>query len=64
MFLFPPTGRKHAKEAMLTRKPIIPSKHFIKTYMSSFQEDPVTKISVANGDVAQSHRYYNLLTKD
>ncbi|KAF4528114.1 hypothetical protein B566_EDAN016595 [Ephemera danica] len=48
-------GRKHAKEAMTTRTPIMPSKHFIKTYMSSFQEDPVTKISVTNGAVSNEN---------
>nr|CAD7199459.1 unnamed protein product [Timema douglasi] len=36
-------GRKHAKEAMAKRTPIMPSKHFIKTYFSSFVEDPITK---------------------
>lgn len=46
-------GRKHAKEAMLTRKPVMPSKHFIKTYFSSFHEDPVTKVGASNGDAAQ-----------
>ncbi|XP_067009479.1 mitochondrial import receptor subunit TOM70 [Anabrus simplex] len=35
-------GRQHAKEAMAKRKTIMPSKHFIKTYFSSFIEDPVT----------------------
>jgi import receptor subunit TOM70 len=35
-------GRQHAKEAMAKRTPIMPSKHFIKTYFSSFIEDPIT----------------------
>ncbi|KAJ4429814.1 hypothetical protein ANN_22018, partial [Periplaneta americana] len=34
-------GRQHAKEAMAKRTPIMPSKHFIKTYFSSFIEDPI-----------------------
>ncbi|XP_059471793.1 mitochondrial import receptor subunit TOM70 [Neocloeon triangulifer] len=34
-------GRKHAKEEMSKRTTVMPSKHFIKTYLSSFQEDPV-----------------------
>lgn len=36
-------GAKHAKEAMKSRKPIMPSKHFIKVYFSTFTEDPVLK---------------------
>lgn len=35
------TGKQHAKEAMATRKPIMPSKQFIKTYFASFIEDPI-----------------------
>lgn len=34
-------GRQHAKEAMARRTPVMPSKHFIKMYFSSFIEDPV-----------------------
>lgn len=34
-------GKKNAAEAIKTRQPIIPSKNFIKTYFSSFSEDPV-----------------------
>ncbi|XP_050308004.1 mitochondrial import receptor subunit TOM70 [Anthonomus grandis grandis] len=36
-------GRKNASEAVRTRKHIIPSKNFIKTYFASFSEDPVYK---------------------
>ncbi|KAK9873063.1 hypothetical protein WA026_020796 [Henosepilachna vigintioctopunctata] len=36
-------GKMHAKEAMKTRKIIMPSKNFILTYLSSFSEDPVSK---------------------
>jgi len=35
-------GRQHAKEAMAKRTPVMPSQHFIKTYFSSFIEDPIT----------------------
>jgi import receptor subunit TOM70 len=34
-------GRQHAKEAMARRTPVMPSKHFIKMYFSSFIEDPI-----------------------
>ncbi|XP_026732430.1 mitochondrial import receptor subunit TOM70 [Trichoplusia ni] len=37
-------GRQHAREALAKRVPIMPSKHFIKTYFSAFSEDPITKI--------------------
>lgn len=36
-------GKKNAAEAIKNRQPIIPSKNFIKTYFSSFSEDPVYK---------------------
>lgn len=36
-------GKKHAQEAMKNRTPVIPSSNFIKTYFSSFSEDPVYK---------------------
>lgn len=39
-------GRQHAREALAKRSPIMPSKHFIKTYFSAFSEDPITKIQV------------------
>ncbi|CAH0714388.1 unnamed protein product, partial [Brenthis ino] len=38
-------GRQHAREALAMRQPVMPSKHFIKTYFSAFSEDPLTKIS-------------------
>lgn len=38
-------GRQHAREALAMRQPVMPSKHFIKTYFSAFSEDPITKIS-------------------
>lgn len=31
----------HAKEAMEDREPVMPSKHFIKTFFESFAEDPI-----------------------
>ncbi|CAG9822976.1 unnamed protein product [Phaedon cochleariae] len=36
-------GRKNASEAIKNRKPVIPSKNFIKTYFVSFSNDPVYK---------------------
>lgn len=39
-------GRQHAREALAHRTPVMPSKHFIKTYFSAFSEDPITKISL------------------
>ncbi|CAH0406970.1 unnamed protein product [Chilo suppressalis] len=37
-------GRQHAREALARRRPVMPSKHFIKTYFSAFSEDPIAKI--------------------
>lgn len=34
-------GRQHAKEAISIRNPIMPSVYFIKTYFSSFTNDPI-----------------------
>ncbi|CAG9135253.1 unnamed protein product [Plutella xylostella] len=46
-------GRQHAREALEKRRPVMPSKHFIKTYFSAFSEDPIAKIQIddksANG---------------
>lgn len=39
-------GRQHAREALAKRRPIMPSKHFIKTYFSAFSEDPITKLQL------------------
>ncbi|XP_004925533.2 mitochondrial import receptor subunit TOM70 [Bombyx mandarina] len=39
-------GRQHAREALAKRSPVMPSKHFIKTYFSAFSEDPIAKIKV------------------
>ncbi|CAB3368615.1 Hypothetical predicted protein [Cloeon dipterum] len=49
-------GRKHAKEEISKRTTIMPSKHFIKTYLSTFQEDPVMsyKETNVNGEGDQS----------
>ncbi|KAK0178203.1 hypothetical protein PV328_002176 [Microctonus aethiopoides] len=33
-------GKQHAQEYMIKRTPVMPSKHFIKTYFSSFRSDP------------------------
>jgi hypothetical protein len=48
------TGRKHAKDEMQKRKTVMPSKHFIKTYLSSFQEDPILSNEVMNGEGGDS----------
>lgn len=34
-------GKEHAREAMAKRKPLVPSQHFVTTFMGSFSEDPV-----------------------
>ncbi|VVD04606.1 mitochondrial import receptor subunit TOM70 [Leptidea sinapis] len=39
-------GRQHAREALDKRDPVMPSKHFIKTYFSAFSEDPIAKVNV------------------
>ncbi|KAG6463954.1 mitochondrial import receptor subunit TOM70 [Manduca sexta] len=39
-------GRQHAREALAKRQPVMPSKHFIKTYFSAFSEDPIMKIQL------------------
>ncbi|CAG4975540.1 unnamed protein product [Parnassius apollo] len=39
-------GRQHAREALAKRRPVMPSKHFIKTYFSAFSEDPIAKIQL------------------
>ncbi|XP_023950868.1 mitochondrial import receptor subunit TOM70 [Bicyclus anynana] len=43
-------GRQHAREALSKRQPVMPSKHFIKTYFSAFSEDPITKLYVDEKD--------------
>ncbi|KAG5893355.1 hypothetical protein JTB14_000120 [Gonioctena quinquepunctata] len=43
-------GKKNASEAIITRKPVIPSKNFIKTYFASFSEDPVYKKLLETSD--------------
>lgn len=35
----------HAKEAMLNKEPVKPSHYFVKTYFSSFPNDPVISSS-------------------
>lgn len=34
-------GKQHAKEAMADKTTMMPSRHFIKTYFSSFSQDPI-----------------------
>lgn len=43
-------GSSHAKEAMINRPPIKPSKHFVKSFLSSFSNDPIMKIVVTSSD--------------
>ena len=35
---------------MANRKPVIPSKHFVNTFMCSFSEDPVFNLVKENTD--------------
>lgn len=52
-------GRQHAREALAKRRPVMPSKHFIKTYFSAFSEDPITKIQLeenATGGFAKAKK--------
>lgn len=41
-------GLKHAKEAMLSKQPVEPSKHFVANYFKSFSQDPVHKVVVSS----------------
>ena len=34
-------GKEHAQEAMAKRRPLVPSQHFVTTFMGSFSDDPV-----------------------
>ncbi|CRK86326.1 CLUMA_CG000014, isoform A [Clunio marinus] len=43
-------GMKHAKEAMLTKEPVEPSKHFVVNYFKSFSQDPVHKVVVTSSE--------------
>ncbi|KAF2885063.1 hypothetical protein ILUMI_21118 [Ignelater luminosus] len=51
-------GKQHAAEAIKVRKPRLPSNQFIKTYFTSFSEDPVykklisTEEPIGEGDVS------------
>ncbi|CAG9864461.1 unnamed protein product [Phyllotreta striolata] len=47
-------GKQNAAEAVKTRKPVMPSASFIKTYFSSFSADPVyDKLKEANEPLGQ-----------
>ncbi|XP_013191148.1 mitochondrial import receptor subunit TOM70 [Amyelois transitella] len=55
-------GRQHAREALAKRRPVMPSKHFIKTYFSAFSEDPVTKVQLDDqetGGFAKAKKAFN-----
>lgn len=43
-------GLQHAKEMMLTKEPVEPSKHFVFNYFKSFSQDPVHKVVVTSSD--------------
>lgn len=55
-------GRQHAREALARRNPVMPSRHFIKTYFSAFSEDPITKTNLddsVSGGFARAKRALN-----
>lgn len=41
-------GMKHAKELLKDRKPVNPSKHYVKNYFASFLQDPIVNLSVSS----------------
>lgn len=43
-------GLKHAREAMASKKPVEPSKHFVVNYFKSFSQDPVHKVVVTSSE--------------
>lgn len=43
-------GLRHAKEILVNRKAVKPSKHFVKNYFASFLHDPIVHMSVSSGD--------------
>lgn len=43
-------GLKHAKEAMVNKMPVEPSKHFVGNYFRSFCQDPVHKVVVTSAE--------------
>ncbi|XP_063980698.1 mitochondrial import receptor subunit TOM70 [Diachasmimorpha longicaudata] len=49
-------GKQRAEELMKTKKPTLPSTHFIKTYFSSFRNDPVlsAEVTVSTDEYANS----------
>lgn len=55
-------GRAQAALASKSRKPILPSKHFIKQYLESFAEDPVKKIleKESEGDIDEKENGVDL----
>lgn len=48
-------GANHAKLAMTNRAPIKPSKHFVKSFLSSFTCDPIKKVVVVAS--SQAHGF-------
>lgn len=47
-------GSAHAKEAMESRPAVRPSKHFVRSFMSSFGNDPLRKVVVVGSAAPQS----------
>uniref|UniRef100_A0A182NEG5 Mitochondrial import receptor subunit TOM70 n=1 Tax=Anopheles dirus TaxID=7168 RepID=A0A182NEG5_9DIPT len=43
-------GQQHGKEAMSGKKEIYPSKQFLRSYFSSFNNDPIRKLVVASSE--------------
>lgn len=41
-------GKMHAREAMKTRRPVKPSKSFVKSYFMAFDNDPIKHYFVQN----------------
>lgn len=44
-------GSAHAKEAMESRQPVVPSKHFVRSFMSSFSSCPLKRVVVVGSGV-------------
>lgn len=49
-------GKQHAKEAITFKKPTMPSKHFIKTYFSSFSQDPIINSLSTSDDLSPAKK--------
>ncbi|XP_037072645.1 mitochondrial import receptor subunit TOM70-like [Pollicipes pollicipes] len=45
-------GKQHAQQALKSREPVMPSKHFVQTFLSSFAEDPLADCWRKDADAA------------